>query len=243
MNIQINKITATEALVDSLKERIINCEFEPGDKLPSEQSFLKEYNVSRLTLREALAKLAAWGVIQVKHGKGAYISESLSIPALDSVLIPMFPQKNSDRMNELVEARNMIESEITAKVALKRTKKDIIKLEKLLKYDNQIITSAEKFAEQDLAFHLTLSEMAGNDFFHAIYQALHHQIHSFLVQYAKSITDWKEALERHIPILEAIIEQDEEKARTIAREHARICASYIYQYNEMSPIEATSMPS
>ena len=37
MNIQLHKISATESIVNSLKERIINCEFEPGDKLPSEQ--------------------------------------------------------------------------------------------------------------------------------------------------------------------------------------------------------------
>ncbi|SLM31961.1 putative Transcriptional regulator (GntR family protein) [Desulfamplus magnetovallimortis] len=229
MNIPIQKITATEAVVDNLRERIITCEFEAGEKLPSEQSLLKQYNVSRLTLREALAKLSAWGVIDVKQGKGAYISENVSIPALDSVLIPMFPQKNPDKMNELVEARNLLESEITARVAVKRTSKDIAELENLLTYDNKTINSVEKFAERDYTFHLTLSRMAGNEFFHTMYQALNRQIRFFLLQYARSITDWKAALERHIPILEAIIEQNEEKARTIAREHARICASYIHK--------------
>ena len=106
-----------DAVLNSLKERILSCEFEPGEKLPSEQVFLKEYDVSRLTLREALAKLAAWGVIRIRHGKGAYINENISLPALKNVLIPMFPQQNILRMNELVEARNMLESEIAAKVA------------------------------------------------------------------------------------------------------------------------------
>ncbi|MCG8689540.1 MAG: FadR family transcriptional regulator [Desulfobacterales bacterium] len=227
MAIPIKKITASEAVLESLKERIRNCEFGPGTKLPSEQELLKEYDVSRLTLREALAKLAAWGIIQVHHGKGAFVSESISIPALDNVLIPLFPQINTERMNDLVEARNTIESEIAAKVAETRTENDILMLKKLLKFDAGQIVDAETFAQRDYTFHLTLVRMAGNDFFLSMYQALHMQIHSFLVQYAKSVMDWEKALNRHIPILNAIVEQDRDKARFLAREHARICASHI----------------
>ncbi len=229
MSIQLHKITATESVVNSLKERIKKCEFGPGDKLPSEQLLLKEYDVSRLTLREALAKLTAWGVIRVRHGKGAYVSESISLPALDNVLIPMFPMIHSDRMNELVESRNMIESEIAAKVAGNRTRENIQQLEQLLIYNNREITSPEKFAARDYTFHLELSRMAGNDFLHSMYQALNSHIHYFLVQYAKSVMDWEKALKRHLPILEAIIDKDPENARFVAREHTRICASYIKQ--------------
>jgi len=232
MNIRLHKISATEAVLDSLKERIRSCEFRPGEKLPSEQLLLKEYDVSRLTLREALAKLAAWGIIRVRHGKGAYVSESISVPALGNVLIPMFPQNNADRMNDLVDARNMIESEIAGQVAENRTPDQIIQLENLLTYDIRKITSAEKFAERDYAFHLALSQMATNEFLHAMYQALSHQIQFFLVQYAQSVMDWEEALGRHLPILEAIIDKDPERARVLAREHAKICAFFIHQNKE-----------
>ncbi len=227
MRIQLHKITTTEAVLENLKERIQCGEFPPGEKLPSEANLLKEYDVSRLTLREALAKLSAWGIIQVRHGKGAFVSENVSIPALGNVLIPMFPQKNMNRMNDLVEARTMVEAEIAAKVAENRTDHQIQQLQKLLIYDAREITSANKFAERDYAFHLTLTLMAGNEFFITMYQALHRQINFFLIQYAKSISNWEIALERHVPLFQAIEAQDPEKARRLAREHARICASYI----------------
>lgn len=227
MAIALNKITAAQAVVESLKDRIRAGEFRPGEKLPSEQSLLKAYDVSRLTLREALAKLAAWGIINVRHGKGAFVSEQISIVALDNVLIPMFPDHNSERMNELVDARNMIESEIAAKVAQTRTRKEIEQLRSLLIYDPETITSAETFADRDYTFHLALARMAGNQFILSMYQALHSQIRSFLIRYAKSIVDWEEALTRHAPILEAIINRDHDMARHLAREHAGICASFI----------------
>ncbi|MBI9087115.1 MAG: FadR family transcriptional regulator [Desulfobacterales bacterium] len=227
MTIPIRKVTATEAIVESLKERIRDGEFGPGDQLPSEQSMLGEYGVSRLTLREALARLAALGIIAVQHGKGAFVKSSISAEALDNVLIPMFPQHNVNRMNELVEARNLMESEMAAMVAAKRTPEQIDQLEKLLQFDEAALGSPEAFAERDYAFHLALAQMAGNQFLLAMYQALYSHIRIFLAQYALSIGDRKEALERHRPILEAIAIKDVETARTLAREHARICASYI----------------
>lgn len=230
MSISIKKVTATEAIVESLKERIQSGEFEPGGKLPSEQELLKEYDVSRLTLREALAQLSALGIISVHHGKGAFVETQVSIPALDNVLIPLFPRNDSNRLPDLVEARSMLESEIAAKVAASRTRADITRLERLLESDPEILDDTERFAERDYRFHLTLAEMADNKFLLAIYQALYRNITSFLVRYAQSIDDRKEALERHRPILEAIIEQDVERARELAREHAGICASYIKSF-------------
>lgn len=232
MSIEIKTVTVTEAVVEHLKERIQNGEFKPGEKLPSEKELLGEYDVSRLTLREALAKLGAWGIIQVRHGKGAFISDHISIPALDNVLIPLFPRTNSSRMGDLVEARTMIESEIACRVAEIRTDSQIQKLSRLLEFDASQISSAQKFADRDYVFHLTLTRMTGNEFMISMYQALHRQIRFFLLQYAESISDWKAALERHFPLFEAIEDGDPERARRIAREHARVCASYINTWRE-----------
>ena len=230
MSIKLQKVTATQALVENLMERIRSCEFGPGEKLPSEQALLKEYSVSRLTLRDALARLTALGVIRVQHGKGAFVNAKVSIPALENVLIPMFPRQNKDNMQDLVEARNLIESEIAAKVAAQRNGGDLNRLKKLLNYDGTAIKDSESFANRDYAFHLALSEIAGNQFFHSMYQALHRQIRFFLVQYAHSISDWKEALDRHKPILEAIENRDVELARQLAKHHASICASFVQGY-------------
>lgn len=188
---------------------------------------LKEYNVSRLTLREALARLSASGIIEVKHGKGAFIKNKISIHALDNVLVPMFPERDPSRMTDLEEARSLIESEIAAKAAEKRTKKQIQNLEQLFELDLETVNSPGKYAERDFQFHLALAKVAGNQFFLAMYQALYNQISAFLVQYARSIMDRKAAMERHRPILEAIIQQDIENARSLARVHAGICASYV----------------
>lgn len=230
MTLPLRKVTATEAIVESLKERIRTGEFGPGDQLPSEQFMLQEYGVSRLTLRESLARLAALGIIKVHHGKGAFVAENISISALDNVLIPLFPHYDASRMQDLIDARNLIESEVVAQVAEIRCDEDIKLLRELLDYNEDILNNPELFAERDYDFHLALVVMAGNQFFIVMYRALYQQIRSFLVQYARSINDRREAMDRHQPILEAIVNQDIEKARQLAKDHAGICASFIKEF-------------
>ncbi len=234
MTLPLHKITATEAILESLKERIRSGEFGPGDQLPSEQRMLEEYGVSRLTLREALARLVALGIILVRHGKGAFVAKNISISALDNVLIPLFPLYDASRMQDLVETRNIIESEVVARVAENRSDNDIKHLRGLLQFDENVLNDPERFAQLDYDFHLALVVMAGNQFLTVMYRALSQQIQSFLVRYATSIKDRQEAMERHRPILEAIINQDVETARQLAKEHAGICASCI---KEIVPIE------
>lgn len=169
-------------------------------------------------------------MIDVKHGKGAYVNGRVSARALGNVLIPMFADYDPVRRGDLVEARNLLESEIAAKVAASRTEDDLVFLEALLVCDQQELSEPEVFAGKDIEFHLALAKRCGNDFFYAMYQALHHQIQAFLFHYARSISDRQEALERHRPILEAIKAKDVEKTRRLAREHAAICASFIKDY-------------
>ena len=188
---------------------------------------LKEYSVSRLTLREALARLSALGIIEVKHGKGAFVKNTISVDALDNVLLPLFPSRDLNRMKDLVEARSLIESEIAAKAAAKRTDKQLSSLQQLFALDVKTVNSPEEYAERDFQFHLAVAKIADNQFLLVMYQALYNQIRTFLVQYAKSITDRQAAMERHRPILQAIIKQDIEEARSSARLHAGICASYV----------------
>ena len=48
---------------DDLISRIIAGEWLPGDRLPSELEFTEAYQVSRVTLRQALAELERQGII------------------------------------------------------------------------------------------------------------------------------------------------------------------------------------
>ena len=49
---------------------------KPGDKLPSETQMQKEYSMSRVTIRNAMAELETEGYIIKVQGKGSFVAQS-----------------------------------------------------------------------------------------------------------------------------------------------------------------------
>jgi GntR family transcriptional regulator len=58
-----------------LRKRISSGELARGDLLPSEEALAKEYNMSRITVRQALSSLESDGLIVRKRGKGTFVSK------------------------------------------------------------------------------------------------------------------------------------------------------------------------
>lgn len=66
------------SLMEELKSKILSGEIRPGVKLPSENELAQEYEISRHTVRKALAILVTDGYITTKHGKGTFCSDRMA---------------------------------------------------------------------------------------------------------------------------------------------------------------------
>jgi GntR family transcriptional regulator len=62
-------------IADSLLNQIESGELAPGTRLPPERKLSDLFDVNRLTLRRALSRLEAQGLIIRQHGKGNFIAE------------------------------------------------------------------------------------------------------------------------------------------------------------------------
>jgi GntR family transcriptional regulator len=62
-------------ITEDLRRRILDGRLKPGDRLPSETDLVREYGVSRWTVREALAVLTQDGLVMTTHGKGRFVAE------------------------------------------------------------------------------------------------------------------------------------------------------------------------
>jgi GntR family transcriptional regulator len=63
------------SLADSLRARIMDGEFPPGSRLPSEAGISEEYGLSRVTVRTAIKMLESQGLVDVRHGTGTFVSD------------------------------------------------------------------------------------------------------------------------------------------------------------------------
>ncbi len=62
-------------LENLLREKIISGAFVPGDRLPTESELIRQYGVSRITVRQALTALADEGLIERRQGRGTFVAE------------------------------------------------------------------------------------------------------------------------------------------------------------------------
>jgi len=60
---------------EKLRRKIERGDFDPGDPLPSEQELVELFKVSRLTIREAINRLVAQGLVVKIQGKGTFVAE------------------------------------------------------------------------------------------------------------------------------------------------------------------------
>lgn len=60
-------------IADDLRAEIFNGTYAPGDRLPGENALMKQYNVARMTARQALGVLAGEGLTEARTGSGVYV--------------------------------------------------------------------------------------------------------------------------------------------------------------------------
>ncbi len=65
-----------------LRQKILEGQWRPDEMLPSEASLMKQYNVSRATVRQALDELVSDGLIYRRQGRGTFVAPSTAAPGL-----------------------------------------------------------------------------------------------------------------------------------------------------------------
>jgi GntR family transcriptional repressor for pyruvate dehydrogenase complex len=135
----------------------------PGDKLPAERQLAELLAVSRPSIREALHILQAQGFVSIRHGQGTFVQEPVVAQELRASVMT-----KTHGLNELFDAREVLEVPASKWAAEKASKEDIRLLRATL---NQIetITAIEpidfdQLQSLDAKFHLTIVGIAGNRF-------------------------------------------------------------------------------
>jgi DNA-binding FadR family transcriptional regulator len=71
------KKNVAERIASTLRSAIVKGRLKPGDALPSERELAERYEVNRSSIREAMKRLEAWGLVTIRHGGATRVTEFL----------------------------------------------------------------------------------------------------------------------------------------------------------------------
>ena len=148
--------TSVDQVYEYLSTNIQSGQWKPGDKLPSEAELCNLMNVSRITIRSALGRLSALGLVHSKQGKGTFVS----VPSPPSeATAPLL--HNMDRLS-LFEFRKIIEGESAALAAMRATTEDVAAMRETI-IQMESAKTVNEIADQDMLFHELISKASGNE--------------------------------------------------------------------------------
>ena len=225
----ISKQNISDVVYEQLMENLIAGEWKPGDKLPSENELAAQLQVSRISVRSALQRLSSLGLVESRQGEGTFVCEFSGAQYANN-LIPLVVFERSD-MQDLMEFRNILDSEIAALAALRATDTDIA----LLHQNYQRHMSAEgdvtKCADYDSEFHCLLAAATHNALFHKVYQVFQPLFRKNMHQIV-SIMGVSGARVNHAAILAAVEQHDPEAARAAMQTHVQETISSVWDHSD-----------
>ncbi|AIU71667.1 MULTISPECIES: transcriptional regulator ExuR [Hafniaceae] len=217
-----------QQLAAELKQRVESGVYPVGEKLPAERFIAEEMNVSRTVVREAIIMLEVEGYVEVRKGSGIHV-----ISNQPKTLVQ--PNRNIQFASagpfELLQARQLIESNIAEFAATQVTKQDIVALMEIQEHARQ----EDRFrdSEWDLKFHVQVALATQNSAMATIVEQMWSQrIHNpYWLKLHEHIDDvsiesW---CEDHDKILKALMRKDPYGAKVAMWQHLENTKQMLFQ--------------
>jgi len=220
----VKHVKVSDEIVNQVKTLISEGRLKPGDRLPPERDLVKEFSVSRPSLREALNTLVTMGFLEVK-GKRTFIksvaSESMQNPL--SLLIKADTQKLFD----LIEVRKAIEAWGAFLAAQRATEEDIKQLENIIEDMKKAYEQGRSWEKQDADFHLGMAQATHNTIQTHVMSTIYDLLRESVAKVFKDRAKVKKLLDHHQRIFNAIKNHSPDKARERILEHLNYVESEV----------------
>ena len=163
------------AQVSNEISKLINIEFMPGSKIPTENELCERFNVSRTTLREAIKELCSLNVLEIKRGVGTFVKEH---PGVVNDPFGMKYMENSKFPEDMWEIGLFLEPQLASMAANRASTEQISELGDIqqeyldavkLYFDEKSEFAMNLMFEYDGKFHTAISKMSGNAIFENLY--------------------------------------------------------------------------
>ena len=215
----------SDGIVERIEKLVSDAVLGPGEQLPAEEVLAENFRVSRTVVREAMVKLEAKGLLQVRRGGAITVSESPG-PTITDPLVHLLAE-HSDAMFDFLELRRALEELAAWYAARRATEADKRKLERSFERLNRGYDEADLHREAHLGaeFHLAIAEASHNlvlvCVMRGLFNLLRRNIYKNLERLAAFPEEYGATRVHRADILRHIVAGDGDSARQAAHVHVK----------------------
>ncbi|MFJ3778961.1 FadR/GntR family transcriptional regulator [Streptomyces sp. NPDC090075] len=216
--------TASELALEEIRTALALGRFALGDALPKERDLAEMLSVSRVTVRAALAVLAAEGVIEVRRGRGggSFVTEG----AVETVSAQNRRAQSREELRQTFEYRSILEASAAELAAKRRSATHLARLRELVDEMQRLVEEPApdphfivELLALDHEFHIGIARAADNrrlaDAVQAARAEMFRPIGSVFSRHDPHFND------THAQILDAIEERDGTRAGRLMAAHVQ----------------------
>jgi DNA-binding FadR family transcriptional regulator len=210
----IDKQNIVDEVYAQIKHNIVNGIWKPGDKIPSEHDLCQMFKVSRVSVRSAIQKMRAIGIITTRHGQGSFVSQSIQ----DRILNDLTPIMNitEKEFMDMMEFRETIEFKCIDLAVLRADEEDIRSIEQALEKMVAGQSDYKKYTAADIEFHVAIAKASKNEILYQVVKNTH-AYSEFLEELNRVFGVSQESVEGHIQQFEALKRRDSEAVKALIK--------------------------
>ncbi len=211
----MNKGSIVDEVQDQMMGKIMDGTWSQGDKIPSENELRDMLGVSRDTVRQAIKRMCALGLLESQQGRGTFV-QNIDLSLYLTHMVPLVFLSEDDGTN-LLQYMQVIQV-ASAKAAVdKATQEDIQALTKCLE-EMMRESEDEEYYQRDAQFHICLSRCSHNPLFVKSMEITSHMLTYYLTNLVR-IHGRDQSIQDHKQCLDAIMKKDSAAAMAAMHQH------------------------
>lgn len=221
MSLKIKAAKLSDVILEQLENMILEGSLAAGQKLPPERELAKQFDVSRPSLREAIQKLEAKGLVTRRQGGGTYVKNQLEGGMTD----PLFEliSKHPESQFDLLEFRHALEGIAAYYAALRGTTTDYAKIQTSFDLIMAEEGNIEAKAKAINGFHFSIAEASHNVVLLHLVRGMEALLEQNIVQNLTVLLEKpavrKQLAEHRKLLLDAVVNGEPDKARVASNAH------------------------
>lgn len=153
-----------------IEEKILKGIWKPGDKINTELELVKELEVSRNSIREAVEKMVALGILTKQQGGGTFVNK-VKASTLMSTLMPLLTLDNMN-YSEILEFRLLVDTYAIKNFCRNENEEAIKELRKIYAVLSEKKRNHKNFIDEYIKFHKIIAQGSNNSIIYMVTEVL-----------------------------------------------------------------------